>query len=181
MNNFLLLVILCMCGGFYYVHQQDQQHLALLQSQLDEANARVKAPASNDRDGSSTPSTPSPAEPAPVVTVLPPDTSHSTAIDAAAHAAMAAQNSPVGTTIATLDGRTFQDCKILKVESDGITFSHSEGITKVLFPLLRPEMQKQYGYDAHAAVAQTTAQINYQEQVQQAAAASAATTGNPSP
>lgn len=30
-------------------------------------------------------------------------------------------------------------------------------------------------------VAQTTAQINYQEQVQQAAAASAATTGNPSP
>ena len=71
-------------------------------------------------------------------------------------------------TITTLDGRTFQDCKILKVEADGITFSHADGITKILFPLLRPDLQKRYGYDPQKAVAETAAQINYQ-QAQQAA------------
>jgi hypothetical protein len=180
MNYFLMLVILGMCGGFYYIHQQDQQQIALLQSQLDAtsakgpvnpANAAANAPTSLPAS-----STPPPA--AAAVAVLPPDNSHSAAIDSAAQAAAMAQNpANAGTTITTLDGRTFQNCKILKVETDGITFSHADGITKILFPLLPIDMQKKYGYDPHAAAAQTAAQLNYQDQVQQATATVPATTG----
>jgi hypothetical protein len=73
-------------------------------------------------------------------------------------------------TITTLLGQTFQQCKLLKVEADGITFSHTEGITKVLFAYLRPEMQRRFGYDPQKAAAATEASLQYQEQLREAAA-----------
>jgi len=50
-------------------------------------------------------------------------------------------------TIVTEDGKTYENCQLLKVEADGITFSHSAGITKVMFRLLPPDLQKRFGYD----------------------------------
>jgi hypothetical protein len=49
-------------------------------------------------------------------------------------------------TIATQDGKTYNNCILLKVEPDGITFSHSAGITKVMFPFLPLELQKRFGH-----------------------------------
>jgi len=49
-------------------------------------------------------------------------------------------------TIVTLDGRAYQQCQLLKVEPDGITFSHAEGITKVMFRFLPLELQKRFGH-----------------------------------
>lgn len=200
MNYFLLLIILIMCGGFYYVHQQDQQQITALQAQLDSAPPPSRGPApgaagngtsaaSSAGNGllpkdaslpgaspyaSNLQSAPA-AKTQPIVAVLPPDASRSSAIDSAAQAATAAQNSNSLGTITTLDGHTYQDCRVLKIESDGVTFNHADGITKILYPLLPPDMQKKFGYDPHAAVAQTEAQINYQQQVQQAASTTGTT------
>jgi len=177
MNYFLILVILGLCAAAYYQHTQDEQQIATLQQQLAEMSAKPKAvsnPAESPGENSPFPAR-APAAAHPVtVAVLPASHSRSSAIDSAVTAATTAQNSDSMGTITTLDGRTFQDCKVLKIEADGITFSHADGITKILFPLLRPELQKKYGYDPQKAVAETAAQINYQQSVQQTAPAPAA-------
>jgi hypothetical protein len=49
-------------------------------------------------------------------------------------------------TITTLDGKTYQNCDLLKIDADGITINHSEGITKIMFALLPMELQKKFGY-----------------------------------
>lgn len=118
---------------------------------------------------------------APELKVIQPTTEHSSAIDQAAQAATAAATSNSNNigTVTTLDGRTFHNCKVLKVETDGVTFSHDDGITKVLFPLLPPNVQKQFDYDPQKAVAQTDAQVRYDQQ--QAAAAAAASHSTPAP
>jgi hypothetical protein len=181
MNYFLILVIICLCGGAYYEHQQDAQQIAALQQQIDDMSAKQKVASNLPRSGGAN-GGPVVARPAPApVAVLPPDASRSTAIDSAAAAVTAAQDSDSLGTINTLDGRTYENCKILKIEADGITFSHADGITKVLFPLLRPELQKKYGYDPQKAVAQTEAQINYQQEVQQTPAATAPATAPATP
>jgi hypothetical protein len=76
-------------------------------------------------------------------------------------------------TITTLDGKTFQKCQLLKVDADGIVVNHSEGITKILYGLLPPELQKKFGYDPHQAAALTEAQIQFQEEQRKAAAQAA--------
>ena len=45
----------------------------------------------------------------------------------------------------------YKGCKLIKVEADGITISHSLGIAKILFTDLPPDMRKGYGYDPVAA------------------------------
>ena len=179
MNYFLMLVMPGrLCGGAYFIHTQDQQQLATLQQQLTDMTAKgPKTGAAGSGSNSATPGAsdpfaepahPQPKAPAPVAVVR--DPSRSASIDAAANSAIAAENSDAQGTITTLDGRTFQNCKILKVEADGITFSHDDGITKVLFPLLRPETQKKYGYSPQQAILKTETEI----QQQQTAAAPAA-------
>jgi hypothetical protein len=79
-------------------------------------------------------------------------------------------------TITTLDGKTFKNCQLLKVDADGIVVNHSEGIMKILFGLMPPDLQKRFGYDPHQAAALTEAQIEYQEEQRKAAAP--VTTGN---
>jgi hypothetical protein len=101
-----------------------------------------------------------PAAPPAVATVHQTDSdTHASAIDAAANAATAAANGTNIGTITTLDHHTYTNCRVLKVEQDGVTFSHDDGITKILFPMLPPDVQKQFGYTPQAAVAQTEAQI----------------------
>lgn len=52
------------------------------------------------------------------------------------------------TTIETAQGKVYQQCKILKREPDGVFFSHSKGVAKVLFSDLSAPMRNSLGYDA---------------------------------
>lgn len=52
------------------------------------------------------------------------------------------------TTIETTQGKTFQQCKILKRDPDGVSFSHSKGMAKVLYSDLSSSMRNSLGYDA---------------------------------
>lgn len=174
MNYFLMILIIAIAGFAYYQHNQDEQQVAALQQQISDLQDKAKAaPAPNA--AATAAAHPAPA-PAPVVQVVAPQT-HSSAIDEAAHAATVAATSNSNNlgSITTLDGRSYQNCKVLKVESDGVTFSHDEGITKVLYPFLPPSIQKQFGYDPQQAAAEADAQVRYQQQ----AAAAAATTNSP--
>jgi hypothetical protein len=168
MNFFLVLVILALLGGGYMMYTQDQQKLSDLQQQVDDANAKIKAsdtPASAATNPppavTSKPPTVIAQPMQPAVTVAP-DISRSSAIDAAA--ATAVSNSRGVGTIKTLDGHTYTNCKVLKVEQDGVTFSHDDGITKILYPLMPPNVQKMFDYNPQKAVQQTDAQIRYDQQ-----------------
>ncbi len=77
-------------------------------------------------------------------------------------------------TISTIIGKTYQNCKLLKVQADGIVISHSQGIIKVLFAYLPPEMQRRFGYDPNHASALDEATVRYQEQLRQAASSTPA-------
>ena len=79
-------------------------------------------------------------------------------------------------TITTTDGRTFQNCQLLKIEADGITFNHADGITKVMFPKLPAALQKTFGYDPQADSARQAAQARYEEQSREAGGGGASQT-----
>ncbi|MGH9592721.1 MAG: hypothetical protein ACRD5L_06495 [Bryobacteraceae bacterium] len=71
-------------------------------------------------------------------------------------------------TVTTLSGQTFENCQLLKVEPDGITFNHTEGITKVLYRNLSLDLQKRFGVDPQSTATAEAAKVRYQEQLQQA-------------
>lgn len=204
MNYFLALLLIGIAGFAYYQHNQDELQVADLQQQIANLKKGEPAPTTTGGQSSETTATapdrttppdtapslarttPSATTPAavrptpslaPELKVVQPTTEHSSAIDQAAQAATAAATSNSNNigTVTTLDGRTFHNCKVLKVETDGVTFSHDDGITKVLFPLLPPNVQKQFDYDPQKAVAQTDAQVRYDQQQAAAAAASHST------
>jgi hypothetical protein len=193
MNYFLVVIVIGMAGFAYYQHSQDEQQITALQQQIsdfkspDSSHPATPSMAGPDASAPSTAAAKTPATSnsnaamtlSPTIKVVAPSL-HSSAIDEAANAAATAavSNSNNLGTITTLDGRTFQNCKVLKVEADGVTFSHDDGITKVLFPLLPPAVQKQFDYDPQKAVAQTGAQVRYDEQ-QADATNSAPTPSNP--
>jgi hypothetical protein len=150
-------------------HQVDDLNAKVAQAEADAAAAKAVAEAAKKAaagrsglPGTSRSNSLSPGLPA--VSVVAPDTSHSSAIDDAATAAAAASHSASVGTITTLDGKIYTNCKVLKVEQDGVTFSHDDGITKILFALMQPATQKMFDYSPQKAVAQTDAQIRYDEQ-----------------
>ncbi len=51
---------------------------------------------------------------------------------------------PASISIATTDGKKFTDCKIIRVEPDGIVISHAIGVTKVPFSDLPSNLRQQY-------------------------------------
>jgi hypothetical protein len=179
MNYFLMIVIIGIAGFAYYQHNQDEEQVAALQQQVSDLQDKAKSnPVSNTANIQTAPR-PAPAL-LPAVKVIAPET-HSSAIDQAAHAAtvaVATDSNNLG-NINTLDGRSFQNCKVLKVESDGVTFSHDEGITKILFPFLPPNIQKQFGYDPQKAAADADAEVRYAQQEAAAAASTNAPASTP--
>jgi len=186
MNYFLILIILGLCGGGYYEYtnlqtaQQDtmtsdQQVNDKLRSEnkkLEDANTALTKSASEAQ-----------AAIADLTTQLQNAQSGLALAKQAAAAKASAPAPPPATTpaappaptnnlgtIATLDGKSYQNCQLLKVDADGITVNHSEGITKIVFGLLPPDLQKRFGYDPHQATALTEAQVEYQEEQRKAAA-----------
>ncbi|MCB1279492.1 hypothetical protein [Prosthecobacter sp.] len=55
------------------------------------------------------------------------------------------------TTIETAQGKVYQQCKILKRDPDGVSFTHSKGTAKVLFTDLSESQRNILGYDAQKA------------------------------
>jgi hypothetical protein len=49
--------------------------------------------------------------------------------------------------ITTLDGKTYEDARVTRVEADGVHITFREGIVKVPFNQLPQELRRQYGYD----------------------------------
>lgn len=72
------------------------------------------------------------------------------------------------TTIETAQGKIYQRCKILKHEPDGVSFTHSKGVAKVLFSDLSETMRNALGYDAGKAAAYEKAQVEARKEAAQA-------------
>lgn len=51
------------------------------------------------------------------------------------------------TTIKTLDGKTYPDVRISRVEPDGLVLETDAGVEKIFFRQLPAEVQKRYGYE----------------------------------
>ena len=60
--------------------------------------------------------------------------------------------------IATLSGTKYQRVTITRVEPDGISISHSDGIAKIPFTDLSQELRTKYGYDPKKAAAYSQAE-----------------------
>jgi hypothetical protein len=189
MNYFLMMVIIGLCCGGYYEYTvldekvvSEQQQLSdmsgkfdALQSEnkkLEDEKAQLKKSVdeaqANIADLTKQVQTAQSALAEAKKQILPPPNATRSAI------APASPPPPIKFgTIATLDGKTFQNCQLLKVDADGIVISYSEGITKLLYGLLPPDLQKRFGYDPHQAAALTAAQIQFQEEQRKAAAQAA--------
>jgi hypothetical protein len=53
--------------------------------------------------------------------------------------------------VKTTDGREFKNVSVTKVEPDGITVMTNDGVEKILFPVLPPDIQKKFNYDPQKA------------------------------
>jgi nucleoredoxin len=53
-------------------------------------------------------------------------------------------------TWTALDGKTYQDVVVTKIEADTVTITHSMGVAHIPINLLPPDIQRQLNYDPHA-------------------------------
>ena len=72
------------------------------------------------------------------------------------------------TTIETAHGKIFEQCKILKRDPDGVSFSHSKGMAKVLYSDLSTSMRNSLGYDAVKADAYEKEHTEARKEAEQA-------------
>jgi hypothetical protein len=74
-------------------------------------------------------------------------------------------------TITASDGKSYRDCKLLKVEATGIVFSHADGIMELAYSQLPAELKTRFGYDPTKGPALTDDQVAALEQQRLAAEA----------
>lgn len=72
------------------------------------------------------------------------------------------------TTIETAQGKTYVRCKIMKRDPDGVAFSHSKGVARVLFADLSEPMRNALGYDAVKADAYDKERAEARKEAEQA-------------
>lgn len=193
MNYFLLFIILALCGGGYYEYTLQKESDSNYQRQVSDLEARVEKVQSDNAKitEEKTELSKKLADVQSKITDLNSQIAAAAAaakaakeakeVEEAAKAAKATADAAAAVAkptnnlgvVSTLDGKTFQNCQLLRVEADGITFSHSAGITKVLFPLLQPELQKRFGFNPSIGTTLTDAQVLVQEAQRKAAAKTA--------
>jgi DNA repair exonuclease SbcCD ATPase subunit len=195
MNYFLILVILGLCGGGYYEYTTLQQKSAADQQQITDLGTKLDALQAENKklDDDKTQLTNNVADAQTKIADLTKQVqeAQSTLVKAkqqdqqdleALKTQLAAATAPppppptptnnLG-TIATVDGKTFQNCQLLKVEADGIVINQADGIIKIVFPMLPSDLQKKFGYDPNHPAPLTDAQIEHQEEQRKAAAQAA--------
>jgi hypothetical protein len=188
MNYFLLMIIVGLCGGGYYEYTTLEQKSAADQQQITDLGGKVDTLQSENKalEDDKAQLTKSVADAKAELADLTKQVqaAQSALAEAQAQALQAAKAAMPATTaaaassrptnnlgtIVTLDGKTFQNCQLLKVQADGIVVNDADGITEIRFGLMPPDLQKRFGYDPHQAANLTEAQIEYQEEQRQAAA-----------
>jgi hypothetical protein len=68
----------------------------------------------------------------------------------------------------TINGKEYKDATVSRVEPNGIMLKFHGGIAKIFFVELPPEIQKQYGYDAVAAMRQQARPADLMSQAESA-------------
>lgn len=58
---------------------------------------------------------------------------------------------PVPPEMETTDGHQYHDCKLKRVEADGVVVTHRLGVAKLMFYAMTDDFKKTYGYDKAAA------------------------------
>jgi hypothetical protein len=189
MNYFLLVIIVGLCGGGYYEYTLLEQKSAADQQQITDLGGKVDTLQSENKtlEDDKAPLTKSLADAQAELVdltkkVQAAQNALAKAQAQALQAAKAATPAPTTAadapsrptnnlgTIVTLDGKTFQNCQLLKIQADGIVVNDADGIIEIRFGLMPPDLQKRFGYDPHQAAMLTEAQIEYQEEQRQAAA-----------
>jgi len=185
MNYFLMLIILVIGAGAYYEYTTQQETILTDIQQINDLTDKVASLQSENKkltdnqtqvvkslsdaqakitDLTTQLQTAQQAAPKPAETPAPTNPAPEASTPAVP------RTNDLGTIVAK-DGRTFQNCQLLAVEVDGITFNHAKGITKVLFPALPSDLQKRFGYDPLKAAALTEAEIKYQDEKRKASVA----------
>jgi len=175
MNYFLMLVILLLGGGGYYEYTQIQQKSSADQQQISDLSAKVDTLQTENKklEDAQTQLKKSSDDAAAQVGALTQQLQNAQSALAAAKAnqpqTAATAKAPVSPTsndlgtIATLDGKSYQNCQLLKVKAEGIVINDADGITELAFGLLPPDLQKRFGYDPHSSPTLTPDQVQYQE------------------
>jgi hypothetical protein len=52
--------------------------------------------------------------------------------------------------LTTTNGRTYKQCRIVKMETDGVSFPHANGAGKVLFKGLTKDLHEHFDYDSRS-------------------------------
>ena len=185
MSYVWIFIILVMGGGGYYEYTVLEQKITTDDQQVSDLNTKLAALQSDnkkleDDNAKLTKTTNDTGAALTDLTAQLQSTQTALAqLQAKAQAAASASTPPASTTpaqpgnkmgtIATLDGKTFENCLLLKVEADGIVVNHSEGIMKIEYGFLPPDLQKRFGYDIRLAPRLTDDQVMRLEQLRQAA------------
>lgn len=194
MKYLLILVVLLACGGAYYEHMLLVKQDAADEQQISDLNSKIETLESAGKDQEDGKAklekglADEKAKTADLTAQL--DAAQKAAAEAkkqaddavkALQAEIAKETAqppkpPKPTnflgTVTTQNGKTFQNCMLLKADVDGITVNCATGITKLIYGILPPELQTKFGYDPHAASKLSEAQVQYlEEQIQAAEAA----------
>ena len=177
MNYFLLLLIFALGAGGYYEYTilQDldtanKEKFAALDTKIDALQAENKKLEDDEKQladsvakaaASAQVSAPvqapppvAPAPPSPPPTPAPPPPPARITNDLGA--------------IVTAE-KTYQNCHLLSVKTNGIVVKHADGISECKFSDLRPELQKRFGYDSLLNTPLTPQQVQAAELQRQAA------------
>ena len=68
----------------------------------------------------------------------------------------------------TVAGKEYKNATVSRVEADGIVIKFHDGIAKIFFVELPPEIQKKYGYDPEAEMKQKARAANLMSQAESA-------------
>lgn len=194
MKWFLVLVILLMGGGGYFEYQNLQDALTSDQKQIGELKSKLQDETSADQQSADSLAqlkksladaqaksdslaaqlqAAKAAAPSAATSTTPGLASSSSSLPPAMPGIAPTPASALITklgTIATVDGKTYSNCQLLKVRSDDIVISDSDGITQVAYNVLPAAMQKLFGYDPKLGTLSDT-QVESLEQQREAAAA----------
>lgn len=159
MNYFLLLLIMGICGGTYYEISDlqsksaaDHRTISDQETKISELQTENKKLESDNAlltvsEKNAETALAEAKKQATQVLAANPVPPSATTKDQAAPVSPGSP-SAVKKTIKTMDGKTYADCQVLKVDTDGVVVNYSGGITKILFVLMAPDVQKEFGYDA---------------------------------
>jgi small-conductance mechanosensitive channel len=186
MKYFLLVIIFGLCAGGYFEYTVLQKQLEADSQQIAGQSEKIDALQAENKkvEEDKTELTKSVADAQAQIADLTKQVQDAqTALAAAKAAAVASASSKPKTaapvapprptndlgTITSLDGKSYQNCHLLRVKTDGIVVSDTGGITELSFVVLSADLQKKFNYDPHQAVFLTDAQVQTLEAQRKAA------------